>query len=255
MIPEPLQKLHEILMRAATIAQKVILTDVITKAHHDYVTNIDQSLEAALTADLNTAFPGIPVLSEERLSFSYWPDEDYWLIDPLDGTHNMIAGVPFTAITIAQCRGLDPVLAGVHDLGTRRTYVAAAGQGAFVDGERMRVPGTPSTLLGVSSGLIDRLIEQPASYAELRQMGKLRNFGAQSLHLVYVAEGKLDAALSEEARFWDDAAGRLIAQEAGTMYHSFATEHFPDAHMRSLCARMDRSISLMRLMTALWSKE
>lgn len=254
MITTSLRTLQQILVKVAELSGTTKVKCVSTKALQDYVTNVDTTLDIALTSDLRAAFPGIPVLSEERLVSDNWPQGEYWLIDPLDGTHNLIAGVPFTAISVALCKGTKPILAGVFDLGTGRTYVASLGDGAYVGGTRFQTPSSRTKLLGVSSGLTDRLVANPSTYAGLRKLGKLRNFGAQSLHLVYVAEGKLDATLSQEARFWDDAAGRLIAQEAGATYHSFATSTAADAHMRSLCAQSDVATTLCPLMEKLWSK-
>lgn len=74
-----------------------------------------------------------------------------------------------------------------------------------------------SDLIGVSTGALDALAAGPG-LAALRAHGKLRNLGAQALHLCAVAGGDLAACLSVEARLWDEAAAGLIAREAGAVY-------------------------------------
>ncbi len=87
-------------------------------------------------------------------------------------------------------------------------------------------------MLGGSSGLLAWCArERPAALGELlERVGKLRILGSQALHLCYVASGRLAAALSREARLWDDAAGALMVEEMDFKYSDFdGRNRFPVA--------------------------
>lgn len=219
-MPEPdiLRRLRDVLRRAGELAGRSGVRDTMKKGALDYVTNVDRELDVLLTAGLAADVTDAPVLSEERPIDGALGVGRFWVIDPLDGTHNFLAGIPFTAISAALFDGDDVVLAGVCDLATAEVYLAERGAGCWLNGKRLTLPGVPPALVGLSSGAMDALMQRPDCYARLRQTGKLRNFGAQALHHCYVARGRLALAISEEARLWDDAAGRLVVEEAGGRY-------------------------------------
>ena len=212
--------LRATLIGAREIARTHKVTTVSEKGALDYVTNIDREIDAHLTKALPTVAAG-GVFSEERSMSGLASTGARWLIDPLDGTHNLKAGIPFTCISAALFEGDAVTLAGVCDIATGETYIAERGRGAFLNGNPLRVPAMHSALIGLSTGAQDDLVRHPAAYARLRAWGKLRNLGARALHLCYVARGLFALAASNEARLWDDAAGRLIAEEAGARYVDF----------------------------------
>ncbi|MEQ1407362.1 inositol monophosphatase [Neorhizobium sp. Rsf11] len=250
--------LGTVLRRAGDLVDSARFSDVTEKSELDYVTDVDLRLDAFLTEQLALLTPGIPVFSEERAMQR--PTGAFWIIDPIDGTHNMMAGVPHYAVCAAFFDANEAQMAAVLDVAGQDLYLAKKGKGATLNGSPLRLTNKPSTLAAISSGALDALNERSDIYASLRTMAKIRNLGSQSLHLCYVAGGRLGFAISQEARFWDDAAARLIAEEAGACYHSFAASEngdllelaFSKAPLRSLCAHPDIFESIDRLMTPLW---
>ncbi|UTY46690.1 inositol monophosphatase family protein [Sinorhizobium fredii] len=249
----------EILSEARELVTNIRHSDVMTKSALDFVTDTDFRVDAFLTQKLAALTPGVPIFSEERAMER--PQEGaFWIVDPVDGTHNMLADVPHYAISAALFDGREAQIAGVMDVVAQGLYLAEKGSGAQVNGLSLRLSEKASTLFALSSGAIDALFGQADVYRALRKRGKVRNLGSQSLHLCYVAEGRFGLAMSQEARFWDDAPGRLIAEEAGAGYRSFAALErgdfldvaFSNAPLCSLCAHPDLFDEAARLLSKLW---
>ena len=242
-------RLRAVLETAAAAARAMRPTRADRKAHQDYVTDVDIAVDRHLQAALAPLVPGAPVLSEERAVGTLEHCDRYWIVDPIDGTANLIAGLPFVGIAVALVDGAGPRLAGVASLGEGRVWLARRGGGAFaaVPGGPLLplvLPAAPPELLVLSTGILDALMADGAArWTALRAVGKIRNLGAQSLHLCAVAEGRLAAVASVEARVWDEAAGGLILREAGGIWRSAADGvdwHHPAAVM---AIRQQRSLA------------
>lgn len=187
------------------------------KSLHDFVTDMDRQLEDHLRTVLGPLF-GVPVLGEESIIEEEVLPQRAVVVDPLDGTSNWIAGLPFAAVSVAYVEDGVSILAAVVAIGSGTVYTAEATAGAWHNGVRLALADTqPQSLIALSTGLLDKL-DGTDSFRALRKFGKLRNFGSQALQLCAVAQGALALNASFEARLWDDAAGRLIASEAGATY-------------------------------------
>jgi fructose-1,6-bisphosphatase/inositol monophosphatase family enzyme len=223
-----MRALRGVLDEAAAMAASRRPARADRKAHQDHVTDVDLAVDALLQGRLAALTPGLPVLSEERAVTLAGDCPAYWIVDPIDGTANLIAGLPFVGIAAALVDGDGPRVAGVASLGEGRVRLAMRGGGAWActpDGppRPLRLPEAPPELVVVSTGLLDRLAgADPARWQALRRVGKIRNLGAQSLHLVGVAEGRFAAVASHEARVWDEAAAGLVVREAGGLWASAA---------------------------------
>jgi myo-inositol-1(or 4)-monophosphatase len=187
----------------------------------DFVTSVDLAMQARLERELVAMLPGSQVKGEEGFVDTSSNDIDapLWLVDPLDGTVNFVAGLPCYAVSVALLIEGRAALAVVYDIRHRITYSALAGKGAFVDGKPLVPRVHRAKLAALSSGLLrDLSANAPAVLGLLLSDFKLRNFGSQALHLCYAAAGHLALVANREARGWDDLAGALIAREAGLDY-------------------------------------
>ncbi|WP_052272420.1 inositol monophosphatase family protein [Leisingera sp. ANG-M7] len=209
----------------------------------DLVTSVDLAMQARLETGLAALLPGSLVVGEE--DFTGAPgDAPFWLVDPLDGTVNFVAGLPAYSVAAVLIEGGQPVLSAVYDVPNGMVFSAIAGKGAFADGVPLQRQESPARLAIVSSGLLrDLATRAPDQIAVLLQEFKLRNFGSQALHLCYAAAGRVSMVASREAKGWDDLAGALVAREAGLAYGPYHTpaERPPamDADQFSLCAPAD----------------
>ncbi|KRS16556.1 inositol monophosphatase family protein [Roseovarius indicus] len=213
-IPTILSKAVELTTRSPRKVHK--------KSHQDHVTDIDTAIDRLLSDEL-PKIADVPVLSEERVADAPASLDTYWMIDPLDGTANLIAGLPFYAVSVALVDPLGPRLAAVVSCTDGNIWSAQRDQGATFNGRPVSMPKSPqSELIVLSTGLIDWLQSYPIAYKSVRSVGKIRNLGSQALHLCGAAMGHFAAVASREARVWDEAAGGLIVREAGGEWQSAA---------------------------------
>jgi myo-inositol-1(or 4)-monophosphatase len=236
-----LSQLAQIAERAAAIARHATPSSIDEKSVQDFVTDMDRRLQAEIGAAIQQAFPKVAVLGEEGIDADAELPEKAFLIDPLDGTGNWIAGLPFSAVSIAYLEQGSTVMAVVAAIAGTDVYTAELGKGAWRNGNRLHIAAPPAALIGLSSGVVDAALGTDV-YSALRRFGKLRNLGSQALQLCAVAQRSLALNASLEARLWDDAAGRLIATESGARYRAnlpASDAGRPTARQQSLCAHPD----------------
>jgi myo-inositol-1(or 4)-monophosphatase len=183
------------------------------KADGTLITACDRWSDQTLVAGLNRLFPGEGVLSEEgeqRLPLT----AAYWVVDPLDGTTNFAAGIPYWAISLARFEQGRPVLAVLDVPPLRQRIVAAAGLGAWRNGKPLQPPSLQAHPAGCAS-LCSRSIGVLQKLPDRRFPGKIRMLGVASLNLVSVAMGQTVAALEATPKIWDLAAAWLVLSELG----------------------------------------
>ncbi len=197
----------------------------------DPVTVVDTDTENLLRDRLGQLRPGDPILGEEGGG----PLQDTggapagaaavtWVLDPIDGTVNFVYGLPAYSVSVgAQVDGAS-VAGAVADVVAGRVYSAAVGCGAHVTDQhgtqRLRctdVDDLSMALLGTGFGYLPaRRRRQAALLARLLPVVRdVRRIGSAALDLCMVAAGQLDAFYEHGLQVWDQAAGALIAAEAG----------------------------------------
>jgi len=186
---------------------------------------VDLAAEKAIVEVLQKHGVSFTLISEESgvKEFGEAPRQCYVTVDPIDGTTNLIRGLPFYASSIAI--STKPVLSSVYaalvaDLFRDTTYTAQEGKGAYRDGEKIK----PSTLESLEEAVIGldlntyKVREIAPQLTNLIQKTKhIRHFGANALELCYVADGTTDAFVDirGKLRATDMAGGFLIIKEAG----------------------------------------
>jgi len=183
------------------------------------VTPHDRATGDLLTSRLLEAFPSHGVISEEAGHVA--PAVDWtWVIDPIDGTSNFIAGLPYWCVSVALCFQGAPALGVVEAPALAQRYVAVAGQGAQERAhgrERRLQVGSHVPLWDRSSAHVPGLYSGGAA-RDLREDGlrlNTRIMGAVALDLAMVARGMAPLAVSIGPHVWDVAAGGLLVVEAG----------------------------------------
>ncbi|NLZ10361.1 MAG: inositol monophosphatase, partial [Alcaligenaceae bacterium] len=206
---------------------------VARKGPKDYVTEVDQSVEAAIIDMLKTAYPDHAFLGEESGEHAGAEaqgkvPEYQWIIDPLDGTSNFIHGFPVYAVSIALAHRGQVSHAVIYDPSRNELFTASRGGGAFLNDRRVRVSGlsryhdamlsayVPDSGGGVSPG--SRFSNMLSGCSSVRRMG------ASVLDLAYVACGRLDGFCGVNLKRWDLAAGGLLVLEAGGLIGDFQGE-------------------------------
>lgn len=187
------------------------------KADGSLITACDRWSDAALVEGLAELFPGEGVLSEEGRQLVP-SGEAYWVVDPLDGTTNFAAGIPYWAISMARFRHGVPELAVLDVPPLRQRIVAIRGQGAWRNGKPLDPPSVRGRQAGCAS-LCSRSIHVLQKLPDRRFPGKIRLLGVASLNLVSVAMGQTMAALEATPKIWDLAAAWLVLHELGCPLH------------------------------------
>ena len=181
------------------------------KADGTLITACDRWSDETIVEGLQSLYPGEGILSEE--GDRHLPSSPtFWVVDPLDGTTNFAAGIPYWSISLARFEGGRPVLAilDVPPLGQR--IIARAGQGVWRNGEMVDAPASKAHPGGCVS-LCSRSIRVLQKIPDRPFPGKVRLFGVASLNLVSVATGQTVAALEATPKIWDLAAAWLVLQE------------------------------------------
>jgi myo-inositol-1(or 4)-monophosphatase len=205
--------------------QKEPQPDLGTGAGGDKMKLVDLAAEKAIVEILLHNGVSFTLVSEESGMREYGntPKECYVTIDPVDGTTNLVRGLPFYCSSIAISH--KPLLSDVYaamvtDLFHGNTYTAKRGKGAYRDGKRI-ITSTDIFLTEAVIGLdlnTYKVKDIVPRLSDLIQATKhIRHFGANALELCYVAEGLTDAFVDirGKLRTTDVAAGFLILKEAG----------------------------------------
>jgi len=199
------------------------------KAQNDFVTQVDRKAEEVIIEALQKAYPDHGILAEE--TGTYNEDSDYkWIIDPLDGTTNFLHGFPQYAVSIGmQLKGRMEI-AVIFDPIKNELFTAARGDGAQLNGKRIRVTehkGIKGALLG--TGFPFKQPQHLDTYLETFKAvhppaAGIRRAGSAALDLAYVAAGRLDGFWEIGLNAWDMAAGVLLVREAGGIVTDFSGE-------------------------------
>lgn len=180
-----------------------------------YKAKVDQMAHEALVARLRDLTPGVQIISEEDASSLIEKRlEQYWIIDPIDGTASFATGYPGFVTQVAFVENSKPQLAAIYAPALDELYTAARGEGAYLNGRRLHIPAR-----GVCRSLIDNY---PAPKGVADALYKALGFksyiecGSISLKICKVASGKADVFFKNVViRDWDVAAPHLVLDEAG----------------------------------------
>jgi myo-inositol-1(or 4)-monophosphatase len=191
----------------------------------DKIEAIDLEAEDAIIKTLKERVISFTLVSEESGVKEYGraPHKLFVTIDPIDGTTNLIRGIPFYATSIAV--SAKPVLSTIHaalvaDLFHGITYTAQKGKGAYCNNQKI-IPSKNTLLeeavIGVDLNTyrVQKIIPQLTSL--IQKTKHIRHLGANALELCYVADGTTDAFIDirGKLRATDMAAAWLIIEQAG----------------------------------------
>lgn len=184
------------------------------------VSEADLESEARLTEWIERRFPGDGIVAEES---GHRPGSTgrTWVIDPLDGTSNFVAGLPWFGVIVAVLEGEEPVASAMLLPLEDALYASAPGRGVERNGERVAMTGETD----LRRLLIGYSFDPALGEAESRRQGLLltrvarevRNVRATNsmLDFLYTIDGRLGGCLNHATRIWDIAAAVQMCVEAG----------------------------------------
>ncbi len=201
------------------------------KSRLDPVTVADHEVERRLVEMITERFPSHGILAEEETDLSR-EAEYLWVMDPLDGTNNYLHTIPMFCVSIALLHRGRTVAAMVDAPLMKERFWAAAGGGAFLNGEPIRCSSwSEFEDCVVCTGFAD--LKRYGSHLNLVtfyelswQVSGMRRLGAAALDLCWLACGRLDGWWEYSLNPWDIAAGALIAEEAGCVVRNIGSDSF-----------------------------
>ena len=195
------------------------------------VTEADYAAQAALARRLR-AVDDVPVLAEEMQPEAqravFETAARFWCVDPIDGTRNFSAGIPFFAISVALMEGARAAFGTVYDPIADEAYYAVRGAGAWLNHRPLELPSTGPALEGAVAEVSLR-----SDIARLRGTLKRRPpyakrllSGSSALSWCHLAAARTDVLLHGGQKMWDYAAGALVLEEARGFFCTVEQDDF-----------------------------
>jgi myo-inositol-1(or 4)-monophosphatase len=214
------------------LVQRLGIAKVTTKGDINLVTEADIAAENLIIDRIRSYYPQHGILAEESGeadSVKGKRSEWKWIIDPLDGTTNYAHGYPCFAVSIALEHSGELEIGVVYDPMRDEMFAAERGQGATLNGRKMRVSNVEDLSQAmVCTGFPYNVRERPdfarefANFTMIAQA--VRRDGSAALDLAYVACGRFDGFWEDGLSPWDIAAGALLISEARGKVTNYRSE-------------------------------
>jgi len=191
------------------------------KSDGSIVTEADHIVQKKLLEAFESLCPETVLLGEEMTTEQqqalFDSGQSLWCLDPVDGTSNFAAGVPYFSVSLALIDKGEIVFGLVYDPIHDECFTAIKGQGAWLNDQPLKLENTEVSLKR-SIALIDfkRLPDMMATRLVTDiPYGSQRSLGSIAIELCWIAAGRGHIYLHAKQHLWDYAAAQLILLEAG----------------------------------------
>lgn len=195
--------------------------DITVKGLADFVTRVDTSVQHYLQKELCKLYPEVQFMGEEDHMQNVDFSKPVWILDPIDGTTNLIYGYHHSAVSLGYydhgqiCAGV------IYNPFSGETFHAVRGQGAYLNNTQIHVTNhvlLKDSLIAIGTSPYRKELA-PGNFKIFQTVYEksldIRRSGSAALDLAYVACGRLDGYFERDLKPWDFAAGALIVEEAG----------------------------------------
>lgn len=211
------------------------------KGQDNFLTYIDLEVQRFLIEKLSFLLPESTIISEEKENLNINSSEFIWVIDPIDGTTNLIHNYPHFCTSVALVKKGKPIFGVISNPITSELFHSILNNGAFLNNQKISVSET-STLANSIIGFgfpydkqkISNTIEKIKAVINSSQ--DLRRTGSAALDLAYVACGRLDGYFEFDLEIWDYIAGYLLIKEAGGAITDMSNDEFGSFSKTNLVA-------------------
>jgi len=193
---------------------------ITSKGRNDKATSADFASEKLIVGRVRESYPDALVLSEESYQEEDLLADSLFVIDPIDGTHNFIQGIPLYGISIAHYSGGKPLAGGVYLPPQKMLYYAEKSKPSTLNGKPISVSKTAR--MEDFFFLCDSRLHLAREMGYLEGLLKIENasqhtrfLGTAVYEMCYVADGTVDAEMDFKLKPYDFAAGAFIAEQAG----------------------------------------
>lgn len=199
----------------------------------DFVTETDMNVQTYLCSSLQKLYPDIQFMGEERDNSDIDFSGMFWILDPVDGTTNLIHHYNHSAVSLAlACAG--ELLAGIiYCPYTDELFSACKNEGAFLNGSPIHVSDVTclkDSLISVGTTPYQHEHAERVFDTIKRvflQCHDIRRTGSAAIDLANVACGRTEAYFEMNLKPWDFAAGLLLVEEAGGTVSTYTGTSVP----------------------------
>lgn len=191
------------------------------KGHGNYVTAVDTGVQNFLQEKLSQLYPEIQFMGEEKNNEEIDFSGKVWILDPIDGTANLVRDFGQSAVSLALVENGIPIIGVVYNPFSNELYAAERGKGATLNGHPINVTcatRVADSLLAIGTCPYHKEMGKEifASLYNVWMVAEdIRRIGAAALDLCHVAAGRADGMFEHILNPWDIAAGVLLVEEAG----------------------------------------
>lgn len=224
-----LEAIKNIILEAGTfLKNREAAAHITVKGAADYVTETDRNVQNFVQSALQKIYPEIQFLGEEKNNEDIDLSGRMWVLDPVDGTTNLIHDYRRSSISLAYMEDGQSVIGFVYQPYTEELFCAERGKGAFLNGRQIHVSRASTMeecMFAVGTSPYDK--EQFAEenfrriYRVFMDAQDIRRSGSAAIDLAETAAGRIDGFFEPKLSIWDYAAGRLLVAEAGGLATDF----------------------------------
>lgn len=237
------QKIIELVLNTKDLIMSHEKANQITvKGLADYVTQVDFSVQSYLVKALAEEYPDIQFLGEEGHKENLDWSRPVWILDPVDGTTNLIHNYQNSCVALGLWDGTQLVFGCVYNPFHNELYRAVRGEGAYLNGRRISVSDRACLdrsliLVGTSPYEKDRADEVFDKIKRVYMSSEdIRRSGSAALDFCTVACGRADGYFEYNLKPWDFAAGSVILEEAGgRVTNAIGDAVFPGENSDIIC--------------------
>lgn len=231
------------------IFDKALSSSVKMKGEADFVTEVDLRISEHLKQQLSALYPEVGFMSEEEE-----PGElarRRWILDPIDGTTNLVFGYNMSSVSLALVEDERPVFGVVYNPFTDEVFCAEAGHGATLNGKPISVVDRPlgNCLVEFGAGST-RKHEADEAFDVAKKVFAhcldLRRICSSALAICFVAAGRINGYFEKSLKPWDYAAACLILTEAGGRSSSWDGEAMQYARPQSIVCGSPTAYEFLR---------
>ena len=231
-----------IMIKASEKASKILIRDfgeveklqVSLKGPNNFVTNADRKVEEIIIKELEKSKKNFSILTEESGFIEKKDKDNFWIIDPIDGTTNFLNGVPHFCISIALLVNKQIVAGVIYDPIKDEIFYAEKDGGAYLNNKSIRVS---------KKNIISECLYGANFRKNLPEDLIIRNTGSAALDLAYVSSGRFDGCLERNVNLWDIAAGTVLIKEAGGIVDKFELNKFNKISIKATNERISRDLN------------
>ncbi|MCB7320839.1 inositol monophosphatase family protein [Lacrimispora sp. 210928-DFI.3.58] len=191
------------------------------KGVSDFVTQVDFQVQETMKEGLRSLYPQIQFMGEEKDNSDIDFSGSVWILDPVDGTTNLIHDFRQSALSLALCTGGVVELGIIYQPYTDEMFWAVKGQGAWLGDTPIHVSQVDTlerSLVSIGTCPYDHSLAEKnfKAFQEIfLHCSDIRRMGSAAIDLAYVACGRTEAFFERSLKPWDFAAGLLLVEEAG----------------------------------------